>query len=72
LQTQSIFHPSLSNDLNKGIQRYKHLFSTKQAYSSVKKHFVDFIHLFKRTTVKQCLPATETLLTEFVVYLAKV
>ena len=45
--------------------------STKQTYSSGEKRFVEFIHLFKGITMQQCLPASEALLTEFVVYLAK-
>ena len=43
--------------------------STKQTYSSGEKRFVEFIHLFKGSTMQQYLP--EALLTEFVAYLAK-
>ena len=45
--------------------------STKQTYSSGEKRFLEFIHLFKGSTMQQCLPASEALLTEFVAYLAK-
>ena len=45
--------------------------STKQTYWSEEKRFLEFIHLFKGSTMQQCLPASEVLLTEFVAYLAK-
>ena len=62
------------NHLNKDKERYINLSmasSTKQTYSSGEKRFVEFIHLFKGSTMQQCLPASEAFLTEFVVYLAK-
>ena len=70
-----MLHSDLSaNDLRKDIEKYINLSvasSTKQTYSSGEKRFVEFCHLFKRIPVQQCLPATESLLTEFAVYLAR-
>ena len=45
--------------------------STKQTYSSGEKRFVEFIHLFKGSTMQQFLPASEALLTEFVCLFGK-
>ena len=70
-----MLHPDFSaNNLKKVIEKYINLAvapSTKQTYSSGEKRFVEFILLVKRTQVEQCLPATESMLTEFVVYLAR-
>ena len=70
-----MLHSDLSaNDLRKDIEKYINLSvasSTKQTYSSGEKRFVEFCHLFKRIPVQQCLPATESLLSEFAVYLAR-
>jgi hypothetical protein len=70
-----MLHPDFSaNNLKKDIEKYINLAvapSTKQTYSSGEKRFVEFILLVKRTQVEQCLPATESILTEFVVYLAR-
>lgn len=63
-----------SNDLSKDIQRCTRLSvasSTRLTYSSGEKRFIEFIHLFKRTTVEQCLPAREALLTGFAAFLSR-
>ena len=70
-----MLHPDFSaNNLKKYIEKYINLAvapSTKQTYSSGEKRFVEFILLVKHTQVEQCLPAKESMLTEFVVYLAR-
>ncbi len=61
-----------SNDsLNEDIQHYINLSlasTTQQTYSSGEK---TFIRLYKRKHIEQCLPADESLLAEFVAFLAK-
>jgi hypothetical protein len=63
-------YDSLSGD----IQKYINLSlasTTQQTYSSGEKRFINFIQLYKRQQLEQCLPASESLLTEFVAFLAK-
>ena len=45
--------------------------TSQQTYSSGEKRFVNFINLYKRKQVEECLLASEPLLNEFVVFLAK-
>ncbi len=45
--------------------------TSQQTYSSGEKRFVNFIHLYKRKQVEECLHDSEPLLTEFVAFLAK-
>jgi hypothetical protein len=45
--------------------------TSQQTYSSGEKRFVNFINLYKRKQVEECLPASEPLLTVFVAFLVK-
>ena len=44
--------------------------TTRQTYSSDEKRFIN-LHIYKRKAVEECLPASETLLSGFVAFLAK-
>ena len=69
------FNSADRNDtLNDNIEKYIDLSiasTTQQTYSSGKKRFVNFVHLYKQKQVDACLPASEALMTEFVAFLAK-
>ena len=45
--------------------------TTRQTYSSGEKRFINFVLMYKRKPVEECLPASETLLSGFVAFLAK-
>ena len=62
-----------TNDLSVDIERYINLSmasSAKHTYQ-VKNDWWNFVELFKGSTVRHCLPASENVLTKFFVYLTK-